>query len=51
MRRENAIKYLQKKRKIRKDCHPKFNKEENTKIEQVVKEGKIYGDPFVQILQ
>jgi hypothetical protein len=47
MNRENAIAYLQRKDKISDD--DMFDKEEEALIEKVMKEGKIYGDPYVEL--
>lgn len=51
MNRENAISYLQRKDKIRDDDveHPEFDKDEEELIKQVMKEGKIFGDPLVEL--
>ncbi len=48
MDRENAIKYLDRKEKI--DISKgKFTKEDEEEIEEVIKKGKIYGDPLAII--
>lgn len=51
MNKEDAIEYLQDKGKIKDDetKHPKFSKDEQNKIKEVMKQGKIYGDPIVEI--
>ena len=51
MEKENAIDYLQRKGQISDDIvkRPKFTKEEKQKIKEVMKEGKIYGDPIVKL--
>lgn len=49
MDREDAIKYLQKKHKISQGADPKFNDKEEEEISNVVKSGKIYGDPIVEV--
>jgi len=51
MEKEEAIEYLQRKGKIREDevKRPKFNEFEQAKIKEVMKEGKIYGDPVVSL--
>ena len=50
MNKEAAIKYLQKKGKIKDDEeNSKFSKTEEELIEKVEKEGKIFGDPVVDI--
>ena len=43
MDREDAIEYLERKGKIEGDT--KYSKEGEAKIEEVIKCGKIYGDP------
>lgn len=43
MKREKAIKYLQKKGKI------KYSQKEEKEINKVIKSGKIYGDPIVEL--
>lgn len=45
MNREKAIKYLERKGKIE---EREFTKKEEKKIEKVMNEGKIYGDPIVE---
>lgn len=48
MKRDNAIKYLDRKGMI--DISKgKFNKEDEAGIKEVMKEGKIYGDPIVNL--
>ena len=49
MNKEEAIEYLQDKEEIRLKENPKFNKKEQEKIKKVMKEGKIYGDPLVEL--
>jgi hypothetical protein len=49
MDEEDAVEYLQEKGEIRDRENPKFNKAEKAKIKEVVKEGKIYGDPIVEL--
>lgn len=47
MNRDNAISYLKRKNKI--EGKETFSKEEESDIEEVMKEGKIYGDPVVKL--
>ena len=47
MNKENAIRYLKRKGKI--EGMETFSKVEQKKIKQVMKEGKIYGDPVVEL--
>jgi hypothetical protein len=48
MKRDNAIKYLDRKEKI--DVSKgKFSEKDEAEIEKVMKEGKIYGDPIVNL--
>ena len=51
MDRQDVIEYLQRKGKIREneEIEPKFNKKENEEIDKVMKHGKIYGDPLVEL--
>lgn len=51
MEKEEAIEYLEEKGKIRERplAKIKYNKEESKKISRVMKEGKIYGDPLVEL--
>jgi len=53
MEREEAIEYLERKDKLdepyKEKEERKFTEEEETKIKEVVKKGKIYGDPIVEI--
>jgi len=54
MDREDAINYLEGKGRLRKPYdrkERKFSKEEEDRIIRVEKEGKIYGDPVVEILK
>ncbi len=48
MKREKAIEYLKRKGKIKEDKEV-FNKEDESEIDKVVTEGKIYGDPLVEV--
>lgn len=45
MDREEAIEYLNEQEEI----SPKFSKEDEKKIAEVQKRGKIYGDPIVKL--
>ena len=47
MNREDAIVYLEEKDKI--EGKTAYSKEEEKKIDRVMKEGKIYGDPIAKI--
>ncbi len=47
MDRDDAINYLKRKNKIVGD--DKFSDDEEKEIEKVEKEGKIYGDPVVEL--
>lgn len=47
MNRENAIAYLQRKDKI--SDGEEFDKDEEALIGKVMKEGKIFGDPYVEM--
>ena len=47
MDREDAIEYLKDKGEI--EGKETFSKAEEEKIKKVVKEGKIYGDPLVEL--
>lgn len=47
MNRKNAIKYLDRKGKID-VSEGKFDKDDEQEIKEVMKEGKIYGDPIAQ---
>jgi hypothetical protein len=47
MSREDAINYLERKDKI--EGVKKYSKEEEEEIAKVQKEGKIYGDPIVEL--
>lgn len=51
MNKKEAINYLQEKGKIRQPVtsNPDFNKSEEQEIEKVIKQGKIYGDPLVEV--
>lgn len=52
MEREKAIEHLEKKKKIEDPYikeERKFSKNEEKKIQKVMKEGKIYGDPSAEI--
>jgi len=51
MKREEAIRYLQKKGEIAlpKVIQPEFSIKDEEKILSVIKKGKIYGDPLVEI--
>lgn len=51
MDREDAIAYLQRKGEIKDNevVKPKFNKYEEDKIKDVMKHGKIYGDPVAEV--
>ena len=48
MDREKAIKYLTRKGKLDLE-NQKFDKEEEEEIQEVMKSGKIYGDPIVNL--
>jgi len=48
MNRKKAIKYLKRKGKIEEDKEI-FNKEDEKEIKKVITEGKIYGDPLVEV--
>lgn len=48
MDREDAIRYLERKGKIEAE-EKKFDKDDEKEIEKVMKEGKIYGDPVVEV--
>ena len=47
MNREKAIEYLKRKGKI--EGKTEFSAKEEVEINEVMKEGKIYGDPMVEI--
>jgi len=47
MDRENAIEYLEGKGKI--EGETKFSSEDEEEIKKVMKSGKIYGDPVVEL--
>lgn len=47
MDREDAIDYLERKGKIEGDT--KYSKEEEKEISEVMKRGKIYGDPVAEV--
>ena len=47
MNRDNAISYLKRKNKI--EGNTTFSEKEKAEIEEVMKEGKIYGDPIVKL--
>ncbi len=50
MDKEEAIKYLERKGKIQtKTDEETYSKEHEELIEKVVKEGKIFGDPLVEL--
>lgn len=50
MDREDAIAYLERKGELTDPLEErKFTKEEEKKIKEVMKEGKIYGDPVVEL--
>jgi len=46
MKRKRAIKHLIKHGKI---GEPKYTKKDEKKIQEVIKKGKIYGDPYMII--
>ncbi len=48
MDRKKAISYLKRKGKIE-EGKESFNKEDEAEIKKVVTEGKIYGDPLVEV--
>ena len=47
MNKEEAIKYLERKDRIK--GKKIFSKEEEAKIKEVMKKGKIYGDPVCEV--
>jgi hypothetical protein len=47
MEREDAVDYLERKNKI--EGEVKYSKEEEKQIVEVMKKGKIYGDPIVEL--
>ena len=48
MDRENAIEYLRRKNKLNEPYKEReFTEEEEQKIQEIIKKGKIYGDPMV----
>jgi hypothetical protein len=49
MDREEAIAYLERKGAIERPTKNKFSKEEEHEIEKVMLEGKIYGDPLIDV--
>lgn len=51
MNKKDAIEYLQENGEIRQDkkVKPKWTQKEKKKIDEVVREGKIYGDPSATI--
>ena len=50
MDREEAISYLKRKGKINsKEVEVKLNNEEEQEVNNVMKKGKIYGDPIARI--
>ena len=46
---EEKIVKVPKKKKVVEYIDPKFNKKEEKEIEEVMKEGRIYGDPVAEI--
>jgi hypothetical protein len=48
MYKDEAIEYLKRKNKIK--GITTYNKKEQKEIKRVMKEGKIYGDPVVEIM-